>query len=36
VSVIKAGLTAKRRDEIVRAITGLASAISAQLGAPPP
>ena len=35
VSVIKAGLTVKRRDEIVRAITGLASAISAQLGAPP-
>lgn len=35
VSVIKAGLTAKRRDEIVRAITGLANAISAQLGATP-
>jgi len=35
VSVIKAGLTARRRGEIVRAITGLAGAISASLGAAP-
>ena len=32
VSVIKAGLTAHRREEIVRAITGLAHEISAVLG----
>ncbi len=38
VSVIKAGLTARRRDEIVRAITGLARELSGALGgaAPPP
>ncbi len=32
VSVIKAGLTARRRDEIVGAITGLAQEISSVLG----
>ncbi len=36
VSVIKAGLTARRRDEIVRAITGLAREISAALGGEKP
>lgn len=35
VSLIKAGLTARRRTEILRAITGLAAAISASLGAAP-
>ena len=36
VSLIKAGLSKPRRDEIVDAITGLARAISADLGGSPP
>lgn len=35
VSVIKAGLSSRRRDEIVEAITGLADAISSHLGGSP-
>ena len=36
VSLIKAGLTPRRQEEIVRAITGLADEISAVLGGVPP
>lgn len=36
VSVIKAGLTAKRRAELVQGIRQLAASISTELGAPPP
>jgi DNA-binding IclR family transcriptional regulator len=36
VSLIKAGLSPRRRDQIVEAITGLARAISADLGGLPP
>lgn len=36
VSVIKAGLTAKRRAELVQGIRQLAANISTELGAPPP
>jgi len=36
VSVIKAGLTAKRRAELVQGIRQLAADISTELGAPPP
>jgi hypothetical protein len=34
--VIKAGLTAKRRAELVQGIRQLAADISTELGAPPP
>ena len=35
VSVIKAGLTSRRRTELIAAITGLARQLSIDLGAPP-